>query len=108
MSKEIFQAASIVSKLGYNGATAELALGFVKSDRFDSNDEAVDAFEDRFQGAYYELTDFYIEHAELLTEGVSDDVMMYFDYERYGRDLFYSGQFYRIELSDGRTAVFRS
>ncbi len=70
-------------------------------------DEAKDAIEDHYAGAYDTLTAYaesYIDDSGMLAD-VPDTVARYFDFEAFGRDLELGGDVYTIRV-DGTLHVF--
>lgn len=68
----------------------------------------LEIFTDQYQGEFDDWSDF-VEHlaAETVLLEVPERIHTYFDAERWGRDLKYSGEYDFAELPSGGIAVWR-
>ena len=72
----------------------------------DDPEEGARQFEDRHRGEYRSLEDFAEESLSDLLNDVPESVRMYFDFERYARDLEDCGDISTISLSHDCVHVF--
>jgi antirestriction protein len=70
----------------------------------------IDALQEAFEGVYDDEEDFayrIIEDCGMLDQ-MPENLRSYFDYAKFGQDLFYSGDYWQADVSGGQIAVFRN
>lgn len=70
-------------------------------------EDAVERFQDAFQGVYYSMTDYAEDYAESagLLDSMPENLRYYFDYERFGRDMEINGDVFTVRV-EGGLAIF--
>ena len=69
-------------------------------------DEAIEAMEERYQGAHKSLEDWAYEYAKDTGLECAEPYVNYIDWERFARDAEMGGDIFTIETDDGMVHVF--